>query len=159
MKRLGWIGLSAAFAIVCWQALVSLTGVPPFILPSPGAVLNTLYKSRELIAWHALVTISEVLIGLVLGSILGVATALQLMISTTSRRLIMPILVFSQAVPVFALAPVLTLWLGYGIWSKIMMALLIIYFPVASNFLDGLQRTDTGYLDLAKSMKAKLVST
>jgi putative hydroxymethylpyrimidine transport system permease protein len=58
-------------------------------------------------------------------------------------------------VPVFALAPVLTLWLGYGIWSKVVMTILIIYFPVTSNFLDGLQRTEPGYLDLARSMQAR----
>ena len=67
----------------------------------------------------------------------------------------MPILVFSQAVPVFALAPILTLWFGYGIGSKIIMAVLIIYFPVASNFLDGLRNTNQAWLDLAETMGAK----
>jgi putative hydroxymethylpyrimidine transport system permease protein len=155
MTRLFWIAMSTLFALGVWQAIIVLTGVPPFILPPPLLVFETLFKSRELIAWHAMITITEVLAGLVLGSILGAMTALQLMVSATSRRLLMPILVFSQAVPVFALAPVLTLWLGYGIWSKIMMALLIIYFPVASNFFDGLRRTEQGYLDLSRTMKAK----
>ncbi|MEM7291501.1 MAG: ABC transporter permease [Pseudomonadota bacterium] len=155
MTRLLWAAISAIFAIGLWQLIITATGVPPFILPSPLQVLSTLISSRELIAWHALITITEVLVGLLLGAILGALTALHLMISPTSRRIMMPILVFTQAVPIFALAPVLTLWLGYGIWSKIMMALLIIYFPVASSFLDGLQRTDKGYLDLAKSMRAK----
>lgn len=154
MNRLVWTVLSFCFAIGLWQALVSLTGVPHFILPAPKQVLDTLIKSRELIAWHAVVTISEVLIGLLLGAFLGALTALHLMVSATSRRLLMPILVFSQAIPVFALAPVLTLWLGYGIWSKVFMAVLITYFPVASNFLDGLRRTERGYLDLATTMKA-----
>ena len=75
--------------------------------------------------WHAVITIAEVLTGLVLGTILGMATALQLMMSPTASRVMMPIMVFSQSVPVFALAPVLTLWLGYGMASKIAMALLI----------------------------------
>ncbi|MDJ0612624.1 MAG: ABC transporter permease [Rhizobiaceae bacterium] len=154
MNRFTWIVLSCIFAISLWQTLVSATGVPHFILPSPKQVLDTLIKSRELIAWHALITISEVLIGLLLGAALGALTALHLMVSKTSRKLLMPILVFSQAIPVFALAPVLTLWLGYGIWSKVFMAVLITYFPVASNFLDGLRRTDRGFLDLASTMRA-----
>lgn len=154
MNRLFWGLLSAAFAIGLWQVIVSFSGVPPFILPAPGKVLETLYVSRELIAWHASITILEVLIGLLIGSVLGIITALHLMASPLARRLVMPILVFSQAVPVFALAPLLTLWLGYGIWSKIMMAILIIYFPVASSFLDGLRRTEQGFLDLAKTMHA-----
>ena len=66
-----------------------------------------------------------------------------------------PILIFSQAIPVFALAPILTLWLGYGLWSKIAMAVLIIYFPVTSAFFDGLMRTPGGFLDLAQTMGAR----
>lgn len=154
MNRAVWIILSAAFALGVWQAIVSLTGVPPFILPSPGKVLDTLIGSRELIAGHAVITMTEVVLGLIAGSALGFATALHLMVSPTARKLLMPIMVFSQAIPVFALAPVLTLWLGYGIWSKIVMTILIIYFPVASSFLDGLQRVEPGYLDLARTMRA-----
>lgn len=154
MTRVLWITLSALFAVAVWQLVVTLTGVPPFILPPPALVGKTLVESRELIAWHAGITITEVLVGLAIGSLLGIFTALQLMVSPALRRLVMPILVFSQAVPVFALAPILTLWLGYGIWSKVMMAVLIIYFPVTSNFLDGLRRTDPGMLDLAKTMHA-----
>jgi putative hydroxymethylpyrimidine transport system permease protein len=154
INRAVWIILSAAFAIGLWQAVVSLTGVPPFILPSPGKVLDTLIGSRELIAGHAVITMTEVVLGLIAGSALGFATALHLMVSPTARKLLMPIMVFSQAIPVFALAPVLTLWLGYGIWSKIVMTILIIYFPVASSFLDGLQRVEPGYLDLARTMRA-----
>ena len=63
-------------------------------------------------------------------------------------------LVFTQALPVFALAPLLTLWLGYGLWSKVAMAVLIIYFPITSSFFDGLMRTPPGYLDLARTMQA-----
>lgn len=154
MNRAVWIVLSAAFAIGLWQAVVSVTGVPPFILPSPAKVLDTLVSSRELIAGHAMITMTEVVAGLIAGSALGFATALHLMVSPTARKLLMPIMVFSQAIPVFALAPVLTLWLGYGIWSKIVMTILIIYFPVASSFLDGLQRVEPGYLDLSLTMRA-----
>lgn len=64
----------------------------------------------------------------------------------------MPLLVVSQAIPVFALAPVLVLWLGYGLASKVAMATLIIYFPVTAAFFDGLRRTEPGWLDLAKTM-------
>ena len=130
------------------------TGVPHFILPSPIRVAEALWSNLELIIEHAGITIAEVVIGLVIGSLLGAVTAIQLMMSPLARRFMLPVLVFSQAVPVFALAPILTLWLGYGLASKIAMAVLIIYFPVASNFFDGLRRTDSGLLDLAKVMGA-----
>lgn len=138
--------LAAGVAVLLWQALVWVTGVPPFILPGPWRVAESLVANAALIGEHALTTIAEVLIGLLLGAALGAATALHLMISPLARRLVLPIMVFSQAVPVFALAPILTLWFGYGMASKIAMALLIIYFPVVSTFYDGLRRTDPGLL-------------
>ena len=142
------------FAIAIWQAVVTLTGLPRFILPGPWAVAETWWQNRALIGEHTLATAIEVLIGLALGTALGAATAVQLAASRTARVLIRPILVFTQALPVFALAPILTLWLGYGLWSKVAMAVLIIYFPVTSSFFDGLTRTPAGYLDLARTMQA-----
>ena len=146
---------SAALAIGLWQALVVLAGLPPFILPGPARVAGALWESRALIGQHALVTLAEVLIGLVLGAALGAGTAIGLAASPAARALVRPILVFSQAIPVFALAPVLTLWFGYGLASKVAMALLIIYFPVASAFFDGLMRTPQGWLDMARVMGAR----
>lgn len=137
-----------------WQALVTLAGLPPFILPGPLRVATALWDNAALIGWHAAVTFTEVIAGLVLGAILGAATALHMATSPFARRFLRPVLVLTQALPVFALAPILTLWLGYGIGSKILMAVLIIYFPVASAFYDGLMGTPRGWLDLAKSMQA-----
>jgi len=154
MKRAAGYALGIALLLLAWEALVRLTGLPPFILPGPGRVAGALVANAALIADHALVTFAEVLAGLALGALLGAATALQLAASPGLRTWVRPLLVFSQAVPVFALAPVLTLWLGYGVASKVAMAVLIIYFPVTSAFLDGLLRTPRGYLDLARVMGA-----
>ncbi|CUH40557.1 Putative aliphatic sulfonates transport permease protein SsuC [Jannaschia seosinensis] len=144
----------ALLGILAWQAIVTLAGLPRFILPGPLAVFSTLWTSRNLIAEHALITAIEVLVGLGLGAALGFATAILLAASPLARSLLRPMLVFSQAVPVFALAPILTLWLGYGLWSKVAMALLIIYFPVTSAFFDALMRTPPGWLELARIMNA-----
>ena len=152
----GTIYIIAALAavIIVWQMIVSLTGLPGYILPAPIRVLDTLWGSRALIAEHAVVTLLEVVVGLVIGAGLGVITAIQLAMSASARLFLRPILVFSQALPVFALAPILTLWLGYGLGSKIAMAVLIIFFPVTSAFFDGLMKTPRGYLDLAQTMGA-----
>ena len=143
-----------AAVITVWHLIVSLTGLPGYILPAPMRVLDTLWGSRALIAEHAVVTLIEVVVGLVIGAGLGVITAIQLAMSASARLFLRPILVFSQALPVFALAPILTLWLGYGLGSKIAMAVLIIFFPVTSAFFDGLMKTPRGYLDLAQTMGA-----
>ena len=142
--------------IIVWQAIVSLTGLPGYILPAPMRVLDTLWGSRALIGEHASVTLLEVVIGLAIGAGLGMITAIQLAMSPSARLFLRPILVFSQALPVFALAPILTLWLGYGLGSKIAMAVLIIFFPVTSAFFDGLMNTPRGYLDLAQTMGASM---
>jgi putative hydroxymethylpyrimidine transport system permease protein len=153
MKRLDALW-ALLVGVAAWQALVMLTGAPHFILPSPLRVASTAIKSYEIILSNAWVTALEVGLGLLLGTALGVATAIHLTTSTLASRIMLPMLVFTQAVPVFALAPILTLWFGYGIGSKVIMAVLIIYFPVTSAFHDGLSRTPPALLDLAKTMGA-----
>lgn len=150
-----WIAavLSTGVALALWQTIVTVADLPRFILPGPVLVTETWWSHRWIIAEHTLVTASEVVLGLLIGISLGIVTAIQLASSRAARVVIQPILVFTQALPVFALAPILTLWLGFGLWSKIAMAVLIIYFPVTSAFLDGLMRTPQGYLDLARTMQ------
>lgn len=147
--------LALVIGLTMWQVLVIVTDAPHFILPSPWRVAQAAYKSRVIIAENLWVTAIEVVLGLLIGTLLGVATAIQLTMSKTFERLMLPILVFTQAVPVFALAPLLTLWFGYGMGSKIVMAVLIIYFPVTSAFHDGLTRIDSGYRDLSLSMDVR----
>lgn len=150
MRALGGILL----ALAAWELLVRLAGLPPFILPGPLRVAQALWANAGLIAHHAAITLAEVLAGLVLGAGIGAALALGMALSERLRAVLGPVLVVSQALPVFALAPILTLWLGYGIGSKIVMALLIICFPVASAFYDGLRATPAGWLDLGRTMGA-----
>lgn len=149
--------ITAMGLLAAWQAIVWATGVPPFILPGPLAVSRALATHPLLLAEHARVTLTEILLGVGLGTAIGASTAVVLSMSGTARRWLMPLLVVSQALPVFALAPLLVLWLGYGMASKVAMAVLIIYFPVTAAFLDGLRRTDPGWLELARSMDATAV--
>jgi len=155
MTRLLAVGAVVGIFIGLWQALVVLADLPAFILPSPMRVGQALWANAELIAGHAMVTLTEVLIGLGLGAVLGAATAIGLALSPLARLVVRPMMVLSQALPVFALAPVLTLWLGYGLGPKVIMALLIIYFPVTSAFFDGLMQTPRGMLDLGRVMQGR----
>ena len=148
------MGIVAAGLLVVWQAIVSVTGAQPFILPGPPAVAAALAGHSGLLLSHAGTTLAEILLGLVLGAALGAFSALVIAHVRPARLWLLPVLVASQAVPVFAIAPVLVLWLGYGMASKVAMAVLIIFFPVTAAFYDGLSRTDPGWLDLARSMGA-----
>ncbi len=141
--------------LLLWQLLVWATAAPPYILPGPVAVARILLARTDLLLFHALTTAIEILAGIVIGSLVGALSAILLTAFAPARRWLMPLLVVSQALPVFALAPLLVLWLGYGMASKIAMAVLIIYFPVTAAFFDGLRRTEPGWLELARVMNAK----
>lgn len=146
--------ITIAVFIAVWWAITAFTAIPPFMLPSPGAVAAALGERAAYLAGNAAVTLGEILLGLLAGTVLGGVAALGIAASPMLQRWLWPILVLSQAIPVFALAPLLVLWLGFGIGSKIAMAVLVIFFPVTANFLDGLRRTDPGWLDLGRTMNA-----
>ncbi len=147
--------LTLAGLLALWQTLVWATGVPRYILPAPLDVARRLLRDADLLAAHGLVTLGEILLGLLLGTLLGVAAAAGLAAFRPLRRWLEPVLVASQAIPVFALAPLLVLWLGYGMASKVAMAVLIIFFPVTAAFFEGLRRTDPAWLELARVMNAR----
>ncbi|MGU3574338.1 ABC transporter permease [Brucellaceae bacterium C25G] len=151
--------ISALTALLLWQGLIWLFAIPRFILPGPVDVIRALYDNIEILIPNALTTFSEILSGLFLGSLIGVVVAIGLMMSHLAQRIVMPMLIFSQAIPIFALAPIMTLWLGYGVGSKIAVTVLMIFFPVVSTFLDGLRRTDQGLLDAAAILGAGRFST
>ena len=145
--------------LALWQGIIWLTGMPHFLLPSPLAVAEALWVNRAEITRHAGFTLAEVLLGFLLGSALGAALAVAMGFSDRLTGVLRPILTFSQTIPVFALAPILTLWLGFGMAPKVAMTVLIVFFPVASAFLDGLSRTPQPALDLAQVMGASRVRT
>ncbi|MEE9375191.1 MAG: ABC transporter permease [Rhizobiaceae bacterium] len=144
-------GFGTGFVLLfIWWAGVKIFQPAPFILPGPFSVFNALFEQLGSLLYHAGITLLEIVLGLVLGTILGVITALLMNSFGFARRYIMPVVVASQALPVFAIAPLLILWFGLGLGSKIAMATLIIYFPVASALNDGLTRAEGSYIDLAK---------
>src|SRR4051812_43890004 len=105
--------------LTLWQLIVWLTQLPSFILPTPLQVFHALYLQAPLIAQQAIPTITETLLGLLLGILLGCSLALSMMLFRHLQLWMLPILVISQALPIFAIAPLLVIWLGYGIASKI----------------------------------------
>lgn len=145
--------LTSGFLLL-WQLLVTLTGAPPYILPGPLPVGHALIDKFPVLLSHLGTTLTEILLGLALGTVLGTGAALVMILSPLLKRWMLPVLVVSQAIPVFALAPILVLWLGYGMASKVAMAVLIIFFPVASSFYSGMQRTEPDLLELARIMGA-----
>jgi putative hydroxymethylpyrimidine transport system permease protein len=135
--------------IIIWQAVIFVLQPPSYMLPPPADVLDALVSRPDLWQVHAVATLTATLAGLV-----GMALALAMSFLPVSRRLLIPVLVVSQAIPVFAIAPILVLWFGFGLASKIVMTTIAIFFPVTSAYADGLRRTDPGLLDLAALYRA-----
>jgi putative hydroxymethylpyrimidine transport system permease protein len=146
--------LAVALALGAWEIAVRLFAVPSYLLPPPSRVFATLFDRFGVIAPEAVVTTLEILGGFAVGTAAGIAFALLMARSPWLERALGPLLVVSQALPVFAIAPLLVVWFGFGYASKIAMASLIIFFPVAASFLEGLRRTDPGLMDLARLYRA-----
>ncbi|QJP14356.1 ABC transporter permease [Starkeya sp. ORNL1] len=142
--------LTALVLLGLWEAAVRVMGVPAYILPGPIRIGAALWDNRTILVENAAITLGEMLLGLLCGAALGIGCALLMAASPTARRALRPVLLVAQALPVFAIAPLLVIWFGFGLASKIVMASLIIFFPVASAFHDGLARVDQGLVDLAR---------
>ena len=146
--------ITAAGLIGAWWLLQAGLELPQYMLPAPPRVAEALWVNRMLLLASTFTTLTETLLGLVIGTLLGACAALVMAFSPPLRRWLLPLLLLSQAVPVFALAPLLVLWLGFGMASKVAVAVLVIFFPIMSATFDGLRQVPAEWLDLAATMGA-----
>lgn len=148
--------LSLALLGLLWEGIVRLTDLPAFILPSPAQVADRFQTTLldGTLARHAWVTLQEVALGLAIGT--GVATLLGygLAKSRAFERLFAPVLVATQAIPVVAIAPLLVIWFGPGMLSKVLICALIVFFPVLVNTVVGVRAVPSALRDLMGSLRA-----
>jgi len=154
MKRFFRLIVTITGLISIWWLVVWATSLPKFILPNPLQVFEKFILRYDIIFENAATTAIEILLGLAFGISLGILSAISISLHRGVKQWVMPVLIASQAVPVFAIAPLLVLWFDYGITSKVVMATMIIYFPVTVSFLDGLNRTSRDWRDMAMVMQA-----
>jgi NitT/TauT family transport system permease protein len=155
-SRIGLALVSFAVFLILWQGVIWLTGYPPFIIPPPGAVIERL---GELLAngslwFHASVTLREVLGGLGLGTLVATLLGYGLAHSPMAERLLAPFIVASQSVPTVAIAPLLVIWFGTGIMSKILVCALIVFFPILVNTVVGVRSVGRDLRDLMRALEA-----
>ena len=144
--------------IILWWTVQFISNSPPYILPNPYKVFLSIQDNFLLLTYHSYITFFEILVGFILGIFFGIYTGILLILSKSMRKWMLPFIILTQAIPIFAIAPILTLWVGYGIWSKIIMTTLIIYFPITIAFYDGLKRIDPMIINLSKMMGASTYS-
>ena len=145
--------------IFIWYIVAS--GTTPLILPSPDDVFMRLvsYFVNGRVYPHLFMTTQEILAGFVLGSILGLGFGTLISESEIARKLIMPYIIVTQALPKFALAPMLVIWFGFGMAPKIIIAALIAFFPLVENTYMGLTSTPTSQLELFRALRASRLTT
>jgi putative hydroxymethylpyrimidine transport system permease protein len=135
-----------------WESACRGFSVPDFILPTPSAIITVAVLQAPMLLPHAGATAMEVLVGILLALMVAVPLAMIMFAHPAVEDAIAPFLVASQAVPVFAIAPLLVIWLGYGIASKVLMAAVIIFFPITVSLLEGFKSCDSEYRVLFQLM-------
>ena len=147
MSAVSALARTVVTLLATWQAIIWFVAPPRYVLPSPLEVLAVFHRQFDYLLANTLVTLAEIIAGFSVGSVLGILTALGVAALPRIGRLVWPVVLVLQAFPVFVIAPLLVIWLGFGMASKVVMAILIIFFPVASAFGDGLRRIDRDILD------------
>jgi putative hydroxymethylpyrimidine transport system permease protein len=137
-----------------WEAAARLFDVPHYILPTPTAIAETIFRKRASLVSHTLVTFQEMLIGFGIAVGVGIPLAVLMFEFPMLERACLPFVIASQTVPVFAIAPLLVIWFGYGISSKVIMAAIIVFFPIVLNTLDGLKGADIDTVNLLRILRA-----
>jgi len=146
----------AAFTlfVVLWETIVRLNNTPEYRLPAPSAIISEFVKSWDVLMGHTVVTLYET----ILGFIIGIAAACLFAVFVDSigvfEKIFMPFAVLSQTIPLVALAPLLAIWFGFGIVPKIILTVLVVFFPVTVNLIQGLKSTDPELLEMMTGMGA-----
>ncbi len=154
--------LAALFVVLIlgfWEAFVRIMAVPVFILPPPSSIFTIALTQAPLILPHAAITFTEIIMGICLALCTAIPLAIVMFAKPALEKALAPFLVASQAIPVFALAPLLVVWLGYGIASKVFMAWIIIFFPICVSLLEGLKSCDPEFRVLFRLMGASFFKT
>ena len=142
------------FIIVFWQFIVDQGLIARYILPSPWDVIAVCIDILPEITEHMVITVQEALTGLLVATVLSIMLAVLMDNIVIARKALNPLLVVSQTIPIMVLAPLFVMWFGFGILPKIMVVILVCFFPIVINLLEGLNSLDRDLLNLMKSMKA-----
>jgi putative hydroxymethylpyrimidine transport system permease protein len=138
--------------LLAWEFLIPYFKVPRYILPRFSGVLKALWTQRELLYKHSLVTLGEAILGLSISVAIGISCALSIYLWRNVGKTLYPIIIFSQTIPTIALSPIMVMWFGYTIWSKVAVVVLFCFFPIVISTLDGLNSVDNDLEDVLKAL-------
>lgn len=140
--------------VLIWQVYCGWADVSPLVLPAPSDVLRSLFVERARIGPHAFSTMSVAALGFCTSVLFAFTASVALHFSPWLERGLMPLLVASQTIPLVALAPLMILWFGFGLLPKVLLVILVTFFPILVSLLSGYRQVPQAYLDLLRSMRA-----
>lgn len=140
--------------LLVWEIVINILEVPKYILPSPSNILKALYRSREVLAMHAKTTMIEAVIGFAAAIVLALLLSGLMNRWAPIKRMFYPVLVISQTVPIIVLAPLIMIWMGFGIMPKIAIVILTCFFPIVISITEGLETVDEDIISMMKVMRA-----
>ncbi|MCT8975035.1 ABC transporter permease [Clostridium sp. CX1] len=140
--------------ILLWQLVVDKGGVPKYILPSPKDIIDTLFQTLPALKPHIYATLQEALLGFLLSVILAIILSVLMDNVKVIKSCIYPILVVSQTIPTIALAPIFIIWFGFGMLPKVIVVIMVCFFPIVISLVDGLEAADKDMLNLMNTMGA-----
>lgn len=146
--------LTSFLTLFIWQITVTVFHIETWILPAPTQIINSFWQSRSLIFYHLIPTVVEAVIGLIGAVFISILIAALMERFQIMRKIIYPFLILSQTIPFIILAPLLTLWFGFGLLPKIIIISLVCFFPITINLFDGFQGVNPAILRLLTSMGA-----
>jgi NitT/TauT family transport system permease protein len=142
-----------------WEAVIRLLHVSVFLVPAPSGIVSKLWRQPGMLVEHTVSTGEEALIGFALAIAVGSLVALLIAYSRVASRVVYPYLVLLQVTPIVAIAPLLTIWFGFGLAPKIVITFLVAFFPITVNLSVGLRSTDPDMLSLMNSLAATHTQT
>lgn len=151
--------LTFILLLVAWGLAVSAFKVPEYLLPAPADVIHRLGADNAIFWRDGLVTVQEIVLGFGLTIVTAIPLGLLIALSAPAKRVVYPLLVFVQLVPKIAIAPLFLVWFGFGMSSKVVLTILMTFFPLLLASISGFQILDTRFLYLTKSMGASVWQT
>ncbi|MBJ6362573.1 ABC transporter permease [Paenibacillus sp. GCM10012307] len=146
-------------AIVLWQMVVTLGGIPLYILPSPLDTVNALISDFGTIAGHVGMTLYESIIGFTLSILLAFVLGVMMDSFPIVKKSLYPILIVSQTIPTIALTPLFIVWFDFGLLPKVLIIIMVCFFPICISLVDGFEKVDKDYLNLFRTYKASKLQT
>jgi len=154
LRRAVKLSLTLLALVAAWELVCRALHIPVFLIPAPSQVAWRLYEKRELYLIHTWTTLYETTAGFLLAVVFGIVCAAIIVVIPKLRDVVMPLLLVAQLVPKVAIAPLLLIWFGYGLFPKVLVAFLVAFFPIVVNGASGLASVQPELLDLGSSLQA-----